>query len=90
MTVNKHIVAAALIIGLTGIVNAATMHNSSMTRVIIGAYVFLLILSVLDYFGGPLDTIASALAMLAVLYVILHDWTGIWQGIGKMLGVKIG
>lgn len=92
MSVNKHIIAAALIITGTGLYNAIAKHNTSVTRVIIGGYVFLLITSILDYFGGPLDTIASAMAMLAVLYVVLRVWQqiGIWSDIGKMLGVNMG
>jgi hypothetical protein len=50
-----------------------------------GSYIFILILAFLDLFGPPLSTLAGALAMIAVTFVLLHEipWstiTGILQG----------
>jgi len=70
---NKHITAAALIIMLSGVLKAWA-SQTPITRVIIGGYVLLLILAILDLFGGPLSRLASAIAMLAVVYVLLNQF----------------
>jgi hypothetical protein len=73
--VNKHIVAAALIIGATGVIKAYSSNPpKAITPVIIGTYVLLLLLALMDLFGGPLAALSSALAMLAVLYILLTEF----------------
>jgi hypothetical protein len=55
------------------------MNNKPITRVIIGGYVFMLMLSVGDMFGGDIGKLMSALALLAATYVLLVEfpWTAI-------------
>jgi hypothetical protein len=75
---NKPIVAATLLIGGSGVVNAWLSHKP-VTPVIIGSYVFMLILSLADLFGGEISRLMSALALLAAGYVVLTEipWTTI-------------
>lgn len=75
---NKQIIAAVVIIAAAGVVSAWT-KKQPITRVILGAYVLLLILSVLDLFGGPVSRLASALALIAALYVLLNEFP--WQSV---------
>jgi hypothetical protein len=69
---NTKIVAAVVVIAGAGIVNAY-IQKKPITTVIIGSYILLLILSLMDMFGGKLSDLASALAMLAVVYVLLTE-----------------
>ena len=75
---NKKIIAAAFVIAGAGVFRA-WQAKTAITRVVLGAYVFVLMLSIMDMFGGPLATLASALAMLAVTYVLLTEVP--WQTI---------
>ena len=75
---NKKIVAAAVLIGGTGVVKAITA-GQALTPIILGSYVFLLMLAILDMFGGQASTLAGALAMLAVVYVLLTQFP--WQAV---------
>ena len=60
--------------------------QASLTRTVIGGFVLILILSLLDLFGGPLSTLAGALAMLAAVFVILTDYVPILQKLGGVVG----
>lgn len=73
---NTKIIVATIIIAASGIIRAWTDHKP-ITYVVIGSYVLLVILSVMDMFGGGLSELASALAMLAATYVILTEFP--WQ-----------
>lgn len=57
-------------VGGSGVMNAA-INKTKVTPVIMGAYIFLLILAILDTFGGQLSVLSGALAMLAVVYVLI-------------------
>lgn len=83
---NKKIVIATVVIAGSGVVNSWT-NKKAITPVIIGAYVFMLVMAVLDMFGGPISNLADALAMLAVTYVLLtvFPWS---QIIGLVQGKK--
>jgi hypothetical protein len=70
---NKQIIASVVIIAAAG-VTSAWAKKGPITRVILGAYVLLLILSVLDLFGGPVSRLASALALIAALYVVINQF----------------
>jgi hypothetical protein len=72
-SVNKKVVIAVFLIGGSGVVNAA-MNKTAVTPVILGSYIFLLVLSVLDAFGGPMATLSGALAMLAAVVVVLTEF----------------
>jgi hypothetical protein len=75
---NKHIIAATLVIGGSGIIKAwQSQPPKPITPIIIGSYVFMLVLSILDLFGGQVSTLAGALAMVAMVAVILNTWTPI-------------
>lgn len=83
---NKQIVAATLLIGATGIVKSYTSNPPKpITPVIIGSYVFLLLLALLDMFGGSLSQLASALAMLVTISVVLTQFP--W---GTIIGLVQG
>lgn len=70
---NKQIVVAAFIITGAGIVNSLSSNPPKpITRTVMGGYIFLLVLSFLDLAGGSVAKIASALSMLAVVYVLLN------------------
>lgn len=84
---NKSVVASTAIIMGSGIANA-WINKKPVTRVIVGGYVFMLMLSIGDMFGGDLGKLMSALALLAATYVLLVEfpWTtviGAVQGTGK-------
>jgi len=73
---NKSIVISVVVITLGGVIRVWTgtgTPGTSLTRVFIGANILLLVLAVVDFFGGPLSTIAGALAFLAAVVVLLND-----------------
>ncbi|SRR6266702_6743729 len=70
---NKKIIIATVVIASSGVLNA-WQNNKPITPVIMGAYIFVFILAILDMFGPPLSTLAGALAMLAVVYVLLNEF----------------
>jgi hypothetical protein len=74
---DKIIVAVVVIVG-AGITNA-WLNKKPITTVVIGSYILLLVLSLMDMFGGKISELASALAMLAVVYVLLTEVP--WQQI---------
>lgn len=81
---NRKIVISAVVVGGVGITNAWS-QSKPITGIVIGTYVLLLVLSILDLFGGPLSTLSGAIAMVAVVYVLLYElpWskiTGLVQG----------
>lgn len=81
---NKQVIGAVVVIGAAGVVTAWT-KKQPITRTILGAYVLLLLLSLLDLFGGSVSRLASAIALIAALYVILNElpWStliGLVQG----------
>lgn len=70
---NKPIIVATVVIAGSGVVNAWT-QSKPLTPVILGSYVFMLVLSIADAFGGDIAKIASALAMLAMTYVLISEF----------------
>jgi hypothetical protein len=70
---NRKIIIAVAIVAGSGIVQA-WVKKKPITPIIIGSYVFLLVLAVLDMFGGPVSTLAGAIAMLAATYVLLTEF----------------
>lgn len=81
---NKKIAVAAFIIVGSGVVNAL-LHGGRFTPVFIGGFVFVVVLSIVDFFGGPLAQFSSALAMIAVVYILLAQfpWADILKAIGS-------
>lgn len=73
---NQKIVVAVVVITGTGIINAWT-NKKPITAIIVGSYILLLVLSLMDMFGGRISQLASAIAMLAVVYVLLNEFP--WQ-----------
>jgi len=69
---NKKIIIAVVVIGGAGVFNAYA-KNQPITRVVLGSYILLLVLSILDMFGGGLSKLAGAIAMVAVTYVLLTE-----------------
>jgi uncharacterized membrane protein len=64
---NRTVLFAALFIGLVGGLQAF-MNHGKLSRVLIGTYVLLLLLALVDAIGGAASQLASALALLAALY----------------------
>lgn len=79
---NKHIIAATLIIGGSGVIKA-WQSKKAITPVILGSYVFMLVLSIADLAGGQVSQLAGAIAMVAMITVILNTWTPILGTITK-------
>lgn len=85
MHVNKPVIVAVVTITAVSIVRAWSMGLGTakgvvasgtpiVTPIIMGAYIVLLVLAVIDLFGGMAAQVASALAMLALLTVILTQF----------------
>jgi hypothetical protein len=76
--VNKNLLIAALIIGGAGVVDTWTNNNNPIgsttgtLRVLVGTYVFILVLSLLDLVPG-LRGVTSGLAWLAVIAALLQS-----------------
>lgn len=73
MNVNRKIVMSGFLIVGTGIINAA-QGKSDYTTVLVGGYVFMLVMSVMDMFGGNLSRLAGILAILAALWVVINEF----------------
>jgi hypothetical protein len=73
MNVNRQVVISGFVIIGTGIIRAA-QGKTDYTTVLVGGYVFLLVMSILDLFGGNLSRLASILALLAALYVVIDKF----------------
>lgn len=82
---NRQIIVAAIIIGASGVANA-WINSKPITTVIIGSYVFLLILALMDMYGGTLSTLSGALAMVAATYVLLTEFP--WQKVISLVQGK--
>jgi hypothetical protein len=68
--VNRKIIIAVVVVSSAGIANA-WLNKRHITPVIIGSYVFLLVLALMDTLGGVVSQFAGALAMLAVVYTLI-------------------
>jgi hypothetical protein len=78
--VNKSIIATTLVITALGVVRAWTAKPpQGITRVVIGGYILMFLLSVLDLFGGGLGELATMLARLALVAVLLLEGVPILQ-----------
>jgi TM2 domain-containing membrane protein YozV len=66
---NQKIIIAAAVITGTGILNAF-LAAKPVTGIIIGGYILLLVLAIMDSFGGPFSALSGAIAMVAVVYVL--------------------
>lgn len=83
MNVNKQVIASTLVIMAVGIVHAWTAKPpQGITSVVMGGYGVMLVLAVIDLFGGGMQRLASALSLLAVVFVLLLEGLPIIQGIG--------
>lgn len=81
MGTNRTVIIVALYVAAVTFVNhtIGNSSNTTLTKILVGAYIWLLLLSLMDMFGGALSQIASALAMLAAIYVTLNVFP--WQQI---------
>lgn len=73
MNINRQIIFSGFIIVGTGIIRA-TQGKSDYTTVLVGGYVFILVLSIMDAFGGNLSRFSGALALLAAAYVVIDKF----------------
>jgi hypothetical protein len=70
---NKKIIVSALVITGAGVVHSITSKPpKAITPTVMGGYVFLLMLSLMDMIGGDLSKIAGGLSMVAVVYVLIN------------------
>lgn len=86
---NKKIIIATVVIAASGVLKA-WKAKAPITPVILGAYIFVFMLAIMDMFGGQLSTLAGAFAMLAVVYVLIHEfpWVQIQDIISGNAGLK--
>src|SRR5260221_14372608 len=82
---NKKIVIAVLVIGGSGVIKAWNT-GKPVTPIIMGSYVFMLMLSIADMFGGELSKLSGALAMLAMTYVLLEQDSFLWDVVKQQAG----
>jgi len=82
---NKSIVVAVFVIGGVGVVNRLLVQKP-ITTIVIGSYLLLLILALMDMFGGGMSKLASAFALLATTYVVLTELP--WQQVINFLQGK--
>lgn len=81
--VNKPIIAATLVIMAVGVIHAWTSNPpQGITRIVLGGYILMLILSVFDMIGGGLASLSRAIAMLAMVTVLLLEGIPILQQFG--------
>lgn len=83
--VNKQIVIAGVVIAASGVFNA-WMNKKPITPVIIGAYIIVFLLALMDMFGGDISKLASMLAMLAMTSILLMEfpWDKLFGAIGGL------
>ena len=79
MQLNRPIIFAAIFIGSVGALQAV-LDNKKISRVLIGAYAFTLVLAAVDLFGAGAGKLAGAIALLAAFYVGLTQFP--WQQLG--------
>lgn len=80
MMVNRHVLIAAFVIGGAGIVRyftGGTAKGVSLTRILVGGYVLILVLALLDI-SSALRPLVSALATLAMISVIFASGVVQW------------
>jgi len=82
---NRKVIVAVFVVAASGVVNS-WVNKKPITPVIMGAYIFLLMLAVMDTFGGQLSVLSGAFAMLAMTYVLLVEFP--WQTIISTLQGK--
>jgi hypothetical protein len=51
----------------------------------LGGYVLVLLLSIMDAFGGEFSTLASAIALLAATYIVLSEYLPIFEILGAFI-----
>jgi hypothetical protein len=83
--INRTVLFSALVIGLSGTIQSF-VNTGKISRALIGTFVFVLLLSLVDAIGGGASQLASALAILAMLYVLLTQFP--WQQLASAVGVK--
>jgi hypothetical protein len=69
---NRAVVTAGFVVVSFGVVRVITTKQP-ITPVIVGGYVFTVALAIGDAVGGPLSEIASALAVLAIVYILISE-----------------
>jgi len=86
MNINRKIIFAGFLLICGGIVRSVNAKKK-LTPVLVGGYIFVLLLSILDAFGGYFSEISGALALLACVVVILSPdifpWNTIFDALNK-------
>ena len=81
--VNRPVMIAVIGIGGIAFVNAV-IAKKPVTRIVLAVYLLLLLLGILDAFGGLFSTLASAIAMLAFVTMLLTQTGNIWPALAKL------
>jgi hypothetical protein len=71
MHTNKQIIVSALVIGGAGVWKSWT-SGKPIGRVLLGTYMLVVILSIIDLIGGVAATLAGGLAMIAAMGSIFY------------------
>src|SRR5215472_7484085 len=72
--INKQIIMTTLVIMGVGILRAWTSNPpQGITTIVLGGYVLMVVLSIVDLFGGPLASLTRIIAMLALVSVLLIE-----------------
>lgn len=84
---NKKIVVVGFIIVGGGVANAWFFSpGKAITPVILGGYILVLLLSLLDVFGGQVSVLAGAIAILACTFVVVNTYLPLLGRIGGIVG----
>lgn len=75
---NVPIIVSVSVIGASGVLNAL-LHQQPLTHVLMGTFIFYAVLSLADLFGGYMSQFASAIALLAMVYILLttFPWSAV-------------
>jgi hypothetical protein len=84
MGVNRQVLIAVFGIAGIAIFKSVTSKGAPVSRILLGAYVLLLLLGLLDVFGGVFSTIAGGIAMLALVTMLLTEVN--WGAIATLAG----
>lgn len=70
---NTKIIVSSVVIVSSGVLKAIEQHKA-ISPVVEAGYIFMLLLSLLDVFGGKVAQLASALALLAMVSVLINQF----------------
>lgn len=81
--VNQPVMIAVIGIGGIAFVNAIIAHKP-VTRILLATYLLLLLMGLLDALGGMFSQLASAIAMLAFVTMLLTQTGDLWNSLARL------